>query len=80
MHEQEFCIEIKPAEESQLDVLENEFSPDDLSKRHYKRYEVQKQGEESISSPGMITPLLVTSCCVGAVLMNESPNEADETV
>ena len=45
MHEQEFPIEIKPAEECQLDLLENEFSPDTLSKHHYKRYEVQKQGE-----------------------------------
>jgi hypothetical protein len=45
MHEQAFTITIKPAEESQLDVLENEFSPDTLSKHHYKRYEVQKQGE-----------------------------------
>ena len=45
MHERALNIEIKPAEESQLDVLEHEFSPDSLSKRHYKRYEVQKQGE-----------------------------------
>src|SRR5712692_8431689 len=45
MHEQAFTITIKPAEASQLDVLENEFSPDTLSKYHYKRYEVQKQGE-----------------------------------
>ncbi len=45
MREQEFELEIKPAEESQLDLLEREFSPDDLSKHHYKRYEVQKRGE-----------------------------------
>ena len=45
MHEQEFQIAIKPAEESQLDVLEHTFDPDDLSKSHYKRYEVQKQRE-----------------------------------
>lgn len=45
MHEQAFCIEIKPAQESQLDVLEQEFSPDTLSKHHYKRYGVQKQGD-----------------------------------
>ena len=45
MPEQAFTITIKPAEESQLDVLEHEFSPDTLSKHHYKRYEVQKQGE-----------------------------------
>ena len=45
MHEQAFTITIKPAEDSQLDLLEKEFSPDTLSKSHYKRYEVQKQGE-----------------------------------
>jgi GNAT superfamily N-acetyltransferase len=45
MHEQTFRIEIKPAEASQLEMLEHEFSPDTLSKRHYKRYEVQKRGE-----------------------------------
>ncbi len=45
MHGQEFKIAIKPAEASQLEVLEHEFSPDALSKRHYKRYEVQKQRE-----------------------------------
>ena len=45
MHEQAFTIAIKPAEESQLDVLEHEFSPDGLSKYHYQRYEVQKQGK-----------------------------------
>jgi GNAT superfamily N-acetyltransferase len=45
MHEQAFRIEIKPAEASQLEMLEHEFSPDTLLKRHYKRYEVQKRGE-----------------------------------
>ena len=45
MPEQAFTITIKPAEASQLDALENEFSPDTLSKQHYKRYEIQKQGE-----------------------------------
>ena len=45
MHEQTFTITIKPAEASQLDVLEHEFSPGSLSKHHYKRYEVQKRGE-----------------------------------
>src|SRR5947209_5805125 len=45
MHEQAFTLAIKPAEESQLDVLEHEFSPDTLSKHHHKRYEVQRQGE-----------------------------------
>ena len=45
MYEQAFTITIKPAEESQLEVLEHEFSPETLSKHHYKRYEVQKQGE-----------------------------------
>jgi GNAT superfamily N-acetyltransferase len=45
MHEQAFTIAIKPAEASQLEMLEHEFSPDTLSKHHYKRYEVQKRGE-----------------------------------
>jgi len=45
MDEQAFQFDIKPAEASQLDVLEQEFSPDTLSKPHSKRYEVQKQGE-----------------------------------
>ena len=45
MPEQAFTITIKPAEASQLEVLEHEFSPGSLSKHHYKRYEVQKRGE-----------------------------------
>ena len=45
MHKQAFTLTIKPAEASQLEVLEHEFSPDTLSKPHYKRYEVQQQGE-----------------------------------
>lgn len=45
MHEQAFTITIKPAEASQLDLLEQEFAPGSLSKRHYKRYEVQERGE-----------------------------------
>lgn len=45
MHEQPFALVIKPAEEAHLEVLEHEFSPDTLSKPHYKRYEVQKRGE-----------------------------------
>jgi GNAT superfamily N-acetyltransferase len=45
MQEQAFTLAIKPAEASQLEVLEHEFAPDTLSKQHYKRYEVQKQGE-----------------------------------
>ncbi len=47
MPEQAFTIAIKPAEESQLDVLEHEFSPATLSKYHYKRYEVQKHPSPS---------------------------------
>jgi GNAT superfamily N-acetyltransferase len=43
--EQAFTITIKPAEDSQLDLLEKEFSPNNLSKSHYKRYAVQKRGE-----------------------------------
>jgi len=45
MYDQAFTITIKPAEASQLDVLEHEFSPRSLSKHHFKRYEVQKKGE-----------------------------------
>lgn len=45
LDEQAFLFEIKPAEASQLDVLEQAFSPHTLSKYHYKRYEVQKRGE-----------------------------------
>jgi GNAT superfamily N-acetyltransferase len=45
LSEQAFTITIKPVEASQLDMLEHEFSPETLSKHHYKRYEVQKQGE-----------------------------------
>jgi GNAT superfamily N-acetyltransferase len=45
MYEQAFTITIKPAEVSQLEVLEHEFSPETLSKHHHKRYDVQKRGE-----------------------------------
>jgi hypothetical protein len=45
MSEQAFTLTIKPAEDSQLDVLEKELSPDNLSKSHYKRYAIQKRGE-----------------------------------
>jgi GNAT superfamily N-acetyltransferase len=45
MTEQALLFEIKPAEASQLDMLESVFDPDTLSKDHDKRYEVQKQGE-----------------------------------
>jgi GNAT superfamily N-acetyltransferase len=45
MSEQAFTLTIKPAEASQLEVLEHEFSPDTLSKPHYRRYEVQQRGE-----------------------------------
>jgi GNAT superfamily N-acetyltransferase len=45
MSEQALILAIKPAEDSQIDLLEKEFSPDTLSKSHYKRYDVQKRGE-----------------------------------
>jgi len=45
MSEQAFTLTIKPAEASQLEVLEHEFSPETLSKPHYRRYEVQQRGE-----------------------------------
>ncbi len=41
----EFNIKIKPAEESQLDFLEEMFSPGDLTKPHHRRYDIQKRGE-----------------------------------
>ena len=44
MDEQAFRFDIQPVEASHLDVLEHTFDPDTLSKDHYKRYEVQKQG------------------------------------
>jgi GNAT superfamily N-acetyltransferase len=43
--EQALTITIKPAEDAQLELLEKEFSPGNLSKSHYKRYDVQKRGE-----------------------------------
>ncbi len=45
MSEQAFTLAIKPAEASQLEMLEHEFSSDTLSKPHYRRYEVQQRGE-----------------------------------
>lgn len=45
MHEQALTLEIKPAEESELDTLEREFSPELLSKYHYGRYGIQSQGK-----------------------------------
>jgi GNAT superfamily N-acetyltransferase len=38
-------IEIRPAEEDQLDFLEAEFSPHDLSRHHHQRHDVQKRGD-----------------------------------
>jgi GNAT superfamily N-acetyltransferase len=43
--EQAFTITIKPAEASQLELLEREFSPHSLSRYHFKRYEAQQRGE-----------------------------------
>ena len=45
MPEQALTMIIKSAEASQLEVLEQEFSPDTLSKPHHRRYEVQQRGE-----------------------------------
>ena len=45
MSEQAFTIIIKPAEASQLEILEHEFSPVTFSKPHYRRYEVQQRGK-----------------------------------
>ena len=40
----ELEIEIRPSEENQLDFLEAEFSPNDLSRHHHQRHDVQKSG------------------------------------
>lgn len=45
MPKQTFTITIKLAEASKLVMLEHEFSPGSLSKKHYKRHELQKRGE-----------------------------------
>ena len=45
MSEPAFTLTIKPAQASQLEVLEHEFSPDTLSKPHYRRYKIQQRGE-----------------------------------
>jgi ribosomal protein S18 acetylase RimI-like enzyme len=45
MDKQAFRFDIKPAEASQLEVLQHVFDPETLSQPHDKRYEVQKQGE-----------------------------------
>ncbi len=45
MPEQAFTLTVKPAEASQLEMLQHEFSPGTLSKPHSRRYEVQKRGE-----------------------------------
>jgi GNAT superfamily N-acetyltransferase len=45
MPEPAFTFVIRPAQVSDLQVLEHEFSPGTLSKPHYRRYEVQKRGE-----------------------------------
>lgn len=45
MQQDQLQIEIKPAEEEQLDFLEKELSPGSYSKYHYRRHAVQKRGE-----------------------------------
>ena len=37
-------VEIRPAEESQIEVLEEQFSPDSRSRYHYQRFAVQRSG------------------------------------
>ena len=70
MREQAFTLAIKPAEASQLEMLEHECSPDTRCQNLITgATKSSNEGKESISSPGTITPLLVTSCCVGAALM-----------
>jgi ribosomal protein S18 acetylase RimI-like enzyme len=41
----ELPIEIRPAEESQLDSFEEQFSPNSRSKYHYRRFAMQQNGE-----------------------------------
>jgi GNAT superfamily N-acetyltransferase len=45
MNQHELSLFIKPAEESQLDLLEEVFSPDNMTNPQYRRYDVQKKGE-----------------------------------
>ena len=45
MPEPTFTITIKPAEAAQVELLEREFSPHNLARNHYKRYEIQQRGE-----------------------------------
>lgn len=45
MDQHELLVDIKPAEESQLDVLEEVFSPDNRTNPQYRRYAVQKKNE-----------------------------------
>jgi GNAT superfamily N-acetyltransferase len=45
MDEQAFRFDITPAEASHLEMLQHTFDPDRLSRKHDKRYEIQKQGE-----------------------------------
>lgn len=45
MNQHDFDLVVKPAEEHQLDFLEEVFSPGNLTKPQYRRYDVQRNGE-----------------------------------
>ncbi|MGN7169436.1 GNAT family N-acetyltransferase [Paenibacillus cellulositrophicus] len=45
MNQHEFDIVVKPAEDSQLDLLEEVFSPGNLTYPQHRRFEVQRKGE-----------------------------------
>lgn len=69
MDEQAFLFEITPADASHLEVLEHSLIPM-ISQNHMPgAMRSSSEGRESLSSPGMSTPRLLTSCYLGAVLM-----------
>jgi GNAT superfamily N-acetyltransferase len=41
----ELQVEIKPAKKEELDLLQSEFSPTNLSMNHHKRFEIQENGK-----------------------------------
>lgn len=45
MQDTNISIKIRPAEKSQLDFLQSEFSPHTLSRYHHERHAVQEKGE-----------------------------------
>jgi hypothetical protein len=66
MDEQVLTLEIKPAEASQLEVLEHDFLLRRGQNVITSAMRSRSKGKESTSSPGMSIPQLVTSCYGGA--------------